>query len=311
MAKTNIKTGVSNLFLKGMGLDKNGNMTIKVGFPNDKATAIQTNGTLPKTNALLQKIDKLEDLNEKELKIIGREVTDYIKSYGSKNMKSRLKVYEGRKLHVNEGFSLSDIFEDEETPKISNEAKRRFMEMVKGYSKFGKFIYREGNLVEVAKSLHKISELASHFALNEAGDWFDKITVQRNMKELSGLSKDFAKVAQDTQVLQERLSALYEDMGHIINRYYEVADIENDDEDMISEKSDRKRVPSQKRKLSDLLASAARGETSRIEGTKITKEQAIALLKIYNNVGPSVQIAIDNASVPKFIGMAKKYGVKI
>ena len=42
------------------------------------------------------------------------------------------------------------------------------------------------------------------------------------MKELTGLSNQFKKVATEAQALQERMSGLYEDMGHILGRYYEI-----------------------------------------------------------------------------------------
>ena len=56
------------------------------------------------------------------------------------------------------------------------------------------------------------------------GDMFDKVTVSRNMKELVGLSKQFGKVAGEAHSLQERMSGLYEDMGNILGRYYEIGE---------------------------------------------------------------------------------------
>ena len=53
-------------------------------------------------------------------------------------------------------------------------------------------------------------------------EWFDKITVNRNMKELTGMSKQFSKIANEAKSLQERMGALYEDMGNILGRYYEI-----------------------------------------------------------------------------------------
>ena len=46
------------------------------------------------------------------------------------------------------------------------------------------------------------------------------------MKELTNLSKSFNKVATETQSLQERMSGLYEDMGHILGRYYDLDELE-------------------------------------------------------------------------------------
>ena len=63
---------------------------------------------------------------------------------------------------------------------------------------------------------------------------FDKITVSRNMKELTNLSKQFGKVASEANSLQERMSVLYEDMGNILGRYYTIGEAHvygHDDED--------------------------------------------------------------------------------
>jgi hypothetical protein len=63
---------------------------------------------------------------------------------------------------------------------------------------------------------------AKQHTIQETEDWFDKITVNRNMKELTSLSNQFRKVATEAQGLQERMGGLYEDMGHILGRYYEI-----------------------------------------------------------------------------------------
>lgn len=80
-----------NLFVKGWGLDKNGNMRIIVGFPNDKGFPIQTNGTLPRTNAAIRNAN--EGSIRSELPTIGKEVLAYVQKYGPATVKNRLKVY--------------------------------------------------------------------------------------------------------------------------------------------------------------------------------------------------------------------------
>ena len=42
------------------------------------------------------------------------------------------------------------------------------------------------------------------------------------MKELKGYSQSFHKFANEAQILQQRIESLYEDMGTILNRYYEI-----------------------------------------------------------------------------------------
>ena len=108
MTKYNVETSVSNLYLKGVGNDKNGNWRIVVGFPNDRGFSIQTNGVLKNTNNITRKNEKLDKLSDNELKIIGKEVTDYVKKYGSSNVKNRLKIYgeskmSKKKKKLNEG----------------------------------------------------------------------------------------------------------------------------------------------------------------------------------------------------------------
>ena len=117
---------------------------------------------------------------------------------------------------------LTDIVEDvygQSTQKVN---VKEFMGEVSNFNSFGGEIYREGNLRELAERLSKLAMTAKQHTLQETEDWFDKITVNRNMKELTGLSNQFKKVATEAQSLQERMSGLYEDMGHILGRYYEI-----------------------------------------------------------------------------------------
>ncbi len=117
---------------------------------------------------------------------------------------------------------LKNIVEDmygEQSPKLN---VKEFMGEVGNFNSFGNEIYREGNLRELAEKLSRLAETAKQHTLQETEDWFDKITVNRNMKELTGLSNQFKKVANEVQTLQERMSGLYEDMGHILGRYYEI-----------------------------------------------------------------------------------------
>ena len=44
------------------------------------------------------------------------------------------------------------------------------------------------------------------------------------MRELTSLANSFKKVANESDVLQQRMSTLYEDMGNILGRYYEIND---------------------------------------------------------------------------------------
>ena len=124
---------------------------------------------------------------------------------------------------INTGYSsLSKIVKEkygEQTQKVSS---KQVMEALKSYNSLGKVLYQQKSLKETAKSLSNIAEMAATHTVQETEDWFDKVTVSRNMKELTNHSKQFSKIAEEASSVQQRLSALYEDMGVILNRYYDI-----------------------------------------------------------------------------------------
>ena len=76
--------------------------------------------------------------------------------------------------------------------------------------------------MEVAKQLSEVAEAAHHHILGEESDWFDKVSVSRNMKSLKGGVMEFQKTAKEAHALNQRLTSLYEDIGHVLNRYYDI-----------------------------------------------------------------------------------------
>ena len=106
---------------------------------------------------------------------------------------------------------------------------------ISSYNKISEAIFGKSNITQIAEKLSWIANQAKSHTLQETEDWFDKITVNRNMKELTSLSNQFRKVATESQGLQERMSGLYEDMGHILGRYYEIHEPEHEEDEVSSE----------------------------------------------------------------------------
>ena len=125
------------------------------------------------------------------------------------------------------GSSLSGIVEDiyGKEEKIS---AKEVHEAIKEFASFGKVLQKEIDLKNIAERLSTIANNAKSYTLSETDDWFDKVTVNRNMKELTNLSKSFGKIAKESQALQQRLGGLYEDMGHVLGRYFEMDGMEGD-----------------------------------------------------------------------------------
>ena len=121
---------------------------------------------------------------------------------------------------------LSKIVKEGEEPKrFSNEVKKHFLEIVSTYNKYQEMMDRKSDITEVAETLGGITDAARELAVNEADDWFDAHTVKRNMNELTKLGKAFDQVAVEAKNLDQRLHGLYEDMGHILSRYYKIGEI--------------------------------------------------------------------------------------
>ena len=100
--------------------------------------------------------------------------------------------------------------------------KFKVTEAIRNYGRVGEALYKTGGILEAAKQLSEMATAAQNHVLSETNDWFDSVSVKRNMKELKGLTGQFKKTAVEANSVNQRLSALYEDMGNILNRYYEI-----------------------------------------------------------------------------------------
>ena len=136
---------------------------------------------------------------------------------------------------------LTEVFED-----VQSVDKHSVIEGVRNYGIVGKSLYNGSNIMEVANQLAEIAESAHHHILGEQDDWFDKISINKNMNTLKGSVVEFQKAAKEAHQLNQRMTALYEDMGHVLNRYYDIDEAhvyghdDEDSEDMdVAEKLDK------------------------------------------------------------------------
>lgn len=95
------------------------------------------------------------------------------------------------------------------------------------YNSYGKKLQSELSMRELAEELMQIAEFAEQAVMSEADDWFDGHTIKRNMKEMKNYVKEFSKIANEYDVMRQRATALYDDMGRVLERYFE---IQEDDE---------------------------------------------------------------------------------
>jgi hypothetical protein len=96
------------------------------------------------------------------------------------------------------------------------------LETIAQYNELGQMLRQSSTMREVANKINHIAEIAEQAVVNEADDWFDKHTVSRNMKEIKTYTKDFSKLALEADMMNQRMTALYDDMGRILERYFEL-----------------------------------------------------------------------------------------
>jgi hypothetical protein len=159
--------------------------------------------------------------NKFSLKVENKQGTKVSKGYNDirKTNINEVKIVDGK-------FSISESLKGDRP--LATEVKKHFLEIISTYKGFKEQMGRQSDIVETAETLGGVVEAAKTLTLSEAGDWFDKVTIKRNMSELEKMDKAFDKVASEARALDERLHSLYEDMGHILGRYYEISDIDPD-----------------------------------------------------------------------------------
>ena len=131
---------------------------------------------------------------------------------------------------VGSQIKMSDLVKEEAQNEERQIDTNAFLGMVNRFGRIGEDI-KVNDLRGIANVLKNVAEVAKIHTESLQEDWFDKVTVSRNMKELNNYSKQFSKIAQEAANLQERMRGLYEDMGNIMGRYYEISEEITEDDD--------------------------------------------------------------------------------
>lgn len=112
-----------------------------------------------------------------------------------------------------------------DTPKLSTEEKRSLMDKVKRFNEYGKTFEAAEGLVKTANDLAEIAKLGKTYAMNEDHADVHRNIINRDFKNLDGIVREFTKLSKECYGGLQQLRVLYEDMGQIVQRYYEIQDI--------------------------------------------------------------------------------------
>ena len=139
---------------------------------------------------------------------------------------------------------------NEETPKLSTEQKKKLMEMASMFENYGQAIKNEEAIVNSAKAMTELCELAEMYALNECGDWFQQDIVKKDMKELKKRVMEYNKVAKECYSSMQQLGVSYQDIGHVLGRYYDLKKAKSLDQPMTTVPTERKPLQQEEKKKS-------------------------------------------------------------
>lgn len=121
-------------------------------------------------------------------------------------------------------MKLKNILDESfgQSKKTSLDEKATFLEEIKRFNEYGSVVYRTEDLRKVAEAITALTQKAEQITLQETEDWFDEVTVKKNMRGLKQNVKEFNKSVAEISKLQQRLESIYEEIGHTLGRYYEL-----------------------------------------------------------------------------------------
>jgi len=138
--------------------------------------------------------------------------------------------------------NAADTISDEEAEKFASTKHKGLPDKVRGESMFGQVVgqYNEYgdtlrnsfSMREMAEKLMDIADFAEQTLTNETAgnDWYDSHTIRRNVKEMRSYVKEFNKLAEEYDTIRTRATALYDDMGRVLERYFEVTGYDTDND---------------------------------------------------------------------------------
>jgi len=167
-----------------------------------------------------------KELTPKAKKFIEKKATEFKKRNASWTDKVKkegtMKLKDAMNYEIKE-----DVFASITDPDsgLTEEQKSAFLGAVGEFNNYNKSIYREHNLKEITEAIVKIGKLADKYIMAEQDDWFDGISIKRDMKSLQESIKLFEVTAKDMGILQQRIESVYEEVGSKLGKYFDINDV--------------------------------------------------------------------------------------
>ncbi len=106
---------------------------------------------------------------------------------------------------------------------MTPEMKRQLKEMALMFNEYGAAFEGEQKILDAAQAIGEFMKLAEMYAVNEGGDVFQENIIKQNFQECSKKVQQLQKLARECYVRKQQLGILFDDIRHVVNRYYKIA----------------------------------------------------------------------------------------
>jgi hypothetical protein len=111
-----------------------------------------------------------------------------------------------------------------EVPPMTPEMKRQLKEMALMFNEYGQAFQGEQAIMDAASAINEFIKLAEQYAITEGGDVFQENIIKQNFQEAKKKVQQLHKLAQECYVRKQQLGVLFDDVRHIVSRYYKISD---------------------------------------------------------------------------------------
>ena len=104
--------------------------------------------------------------------------------------------------------------------KLTAEEKRKLLGMVGQFNEYRRAMKMADELKNVAENIVYIAEMTEKYGLNETSEWFEGVTLERDMKEIKKHAMELHKIANKVHPLVKQAEDCYESVGLKLERYF-------------------------------------------------------------------------------------------
>lgn len=104
--------------------------------------------------------------------------------------------------------------------KLTTEEKRKLLGMVGKFNEYRRAMKMADELKQVAENIVYIAEMTEKYGLNETSEWFEGVTLERDMKEIKRYASELHKIANKVHPQVQQAEAIYEEIGLKLERYF-------------------------------------------------------------------------------------------